>query len=65
MKAITKVLAGIFLLIAMYLTITDGMMTCFGLSQGTQYAVNYATIFIIIPACVIHLFDSKKEETKS
>lgn len=65
MKTITRVLAGIFLLLAMYLTVTDGMMTCFGLSQGTQYAVNYATVFIIIPACVIHLFDSKNEETKS
>lgn len=64
MKTFTRVLAGIILLAAVSFTVSDGMMTCFGLSRGIQYAFNFATLFIIGPASVIYLFDSGKEEVK-
>lgn len=49
MKAITKILAGLFLLAVMYFVASDGMMVHFGLSQGIQYAFNLGAILILIP----------------
>jgi uncharacterized membrane protein (UPF0136 family) len=49
MKAITKILAGLFLLAVMYFVASDGMMVHFGLSQGIQYAFNFGAILILIP----------------
>lgn len=61
MKTFTKVLAGLFLLAVMYFIVADGMMTCFGLNRGTQYAFNLGAIVVLIPLGLYFLLDIKAE----
>lgn len=61
MKTITKVLAGFFLLAVIFFIVADGMMTCFGLSQGIQYAFNLGAIVILIPFGLHFLLDIEVE----
>ena len=59
MKAITKILAGLFLLAVMYFVAADGMMVHFGLSQGVQYAFNFGAILILIPLSFFVIIEEK------
>ena len=56
MKTIIKIFVAILTLVLMYFVVADGMMTIFGLSQAIQYAFNFGTILIGLPACIIFLF---------
>ena len=61
MKPIIRILAGLFLLAVMYFIVADGMMTCFGLSRGIQYAFNMGAIVILIPLGLYFLMDFETE----
>ena len=64
MKTFTRVLAGIILLAAVSFTVSDGMMTCFGLSRGIQYAFNFGAIFMLLPFSLFYLVGLDKEEAR-
>lgn len=59
MKTIIKVLAGLFLLAAMYFVVSDGMMVHFGLSQAIQFAYNFGAILVLIPFSFFVILDEK------
>lgn len=61
MKTIIKVLAGLFLLAVMYFIAADGMMTCFGLCRGIQYAFNLGAVVVLIPIGLYFLLDIEVE----
>lgn len=63
MKTIFRVLAGLFLLAVFYFIVADGMMTCFDLSRGIQYAFNFGAIFFLIPFTLYYIL-GRQEEVK-
>lgn len=56
MKTIIKIFVAILTLVLMYFVVVDGMKTILGLSQSVQYAFNFGTMLIALPACVIFIF---------
>lgn len=57
MKAIIRILAGLFLLAVMYFVATDGMMTYFGYNRAIQYAFNIGAIVVLFPLGLYFLLD--------
>ena len=50
-----KIISLIVLLVTLYFVVADGMMTCFNLSRGIQYAFNFGAIFLLFPVVTYHL----------
>lgn len=64
MKTLAKILAGILLLAVIYFIAADGMMVHFGLTQGIQYAFNYAALLLLIPFCIFVMTQGREAYEK-
>lgn len=57
-----KIISLIVLLVTLYFVVADGMMTCFNLSRGIQYAFNFGAIFLLFPVATYHLLGVNVKE---
>lgn len=59
-----KLISILVILVTFYFIVADGMMTCFDLSRGIQYAFNFAGIFLLLPSSLYYCLGLDKEEKK-